>query len=135
MTEAEHKDDPFAINKIHAEKIIKEELYEKIHQDDTENQPNLWKALIEDNEEEEEPENNVLGEKEKENINITVVPEVETKSNKVEKIKSPVRFPALNDQENEPQGSKKSKKKTQKMPLVSNENVPSWRRELEKMYQ
>lgn len=135
MTEAEHKDDPFAINKIHAEKIIKEELYEKIHQDDTENQPNLWKALIEDNEEEEEPENNVLGEKEKENINITVVPEVETKSNKVEKIKSPVKFPALNDQENEPQGSKKSKKKTQKMPLVSNENVPSWRRELEKMYQ
>ncbi len=133
MTEAEHKDDPFAINKIHAEKIIKEELYEKIHQDDTENQPNLWKTLIEDNEE--EPLNNVLVEKEKENINITVVPEVETKSNKVEKIKSPVKFPALNDQENEPQGSKKSKKKTQKMPLVSNENVPSWRRELEKMYQ
>jgi len=133
LTEAEHKDDPFAINKIHAEKIIKEELYEKIHQDDTENQPNLWKTLIEDNEE--EPLNNVLVEKEKENINITVVPEVETKSNKVEKIKSPVKFPALNDQENEPQGSKKSKKKTQKMPLVSNENVPSWRRELEKMYQ
>jgi len=135
LTEAEHKDDPFAINKIHAEKIIKEELYEKIHQDDTENQPNLWKALIEDN----EPEN-ALMEKEKENIKVDVLTEIEKVKSPV---KSPVQFPALheNNQENEPENpyekhaSKKSKKKTQKIPLVSNENVPSWRRELEKMYQ
>jgi len=124
LTEAEHKDNPFTVNKIHAEKIIKEELYEKIHQDDSENQHNLWKTLIEDNEKENEFEVEV----EKENICI-------------EKIKSPVKI--LSNQENEPENfsekpgaaGKKSKKKTQRIALASNENVPSWRKEFDKMYQ
>ena len=124
MTEAEQKENPFTVNKIHAEKIIKEELYEKIHQDDSENHNHLWKTLIEDNEKENQIEN--IKEKEKENISI-------------EKIKSPVKL--IGNQENEPENisekaGKKPKKKTQRTALASNnENVPSWRKEFDKMYQ
>jgi len=110
LTESEQKDNPFAERKENTERMIKDILFEKIY-------PEELQPLVLDN---------VL--ENKGNLNI-------------EKIKSPKN---LGDQENQPENllqekvpeqtnQKKNKKKNQKGVLVSNENKPSWRDELDKM--